>query len=127
MKKTNKIVALTDYIENFTDYIASENYKLLINYSKTKTQDLSVKLLTSFIKSYIHLVVLEVFIQKPGMKLSKQEHFNYTSANFNQIKLLIQSAVAEGFNQAVLDFTSQNMDYYCIIKPMPEPINKEMC
>jgi len=57
---------------------------------------------------------------------TKEEMLNFAMKNFAALKVSIQESVAAGFQGAVSTFSGQQVDYYCQVKPIPEPINKRM-
>jgi hypothetical protein len=46
-----------------------------------------------------------------------------TMREFGEMKSLIQMAVAGGFEAALGSYSGEFLEYYCIIKPVPEPLS----
>lgn len=46
---------------------------------------------------------------------------------FPGIKELLQTSVANGVQTGVLNCSGEEIEYYCLIKQTPDPVNKKLC
>jgi hypothetical protein len=114
-------------IDAMINDIAVETVKILNATTSSYNPVSRRRILAIFIKNVIQITVLDALQEKPSGKPSKEEHYAFTSKNFQFIKGDIQNMVAEGFNKALNKFSGKDPDYYCQIKPFPEPKNKLVC
>jgi len=56
-----------------------------------------------------------------------QAKHDWCYASYEDAKLRVQSAVSAGFQAAMLTFSGKSCEYYCLVKPVPESVNKQPC
>jgi hypothetical protein len=122
----NKIIDL-QWVENFTDNVAQESIKLLKAYGSSKANKHKVDLLKQFLVSYVKLIVYHAVAKLPDTILSEKDSFKFARENYKSIKIDIQDAVADGFQQAIVPFANADVDYYCNISTVGDPINTKIC
>lgn len=78
------------------------------------------------IKHLIKCILVDTTVRNiKGLKSAKERVQGSTKA-LTYTKTLIQEAVAEGFMITFKEYYGQELDYYCQIKPVPEPISREL-
>jgi hypothetical protein len=122
-KNHEMVVSLDEWVDNFTSYIAAENIKLIRSYGADKGDKALKKLYVSFLKNYLENVVLGVLTDYPKEMMDDREIYEYVSGHFKDLKYNIQIEIADAFNDAMAKFSGHYMDYYCEIKPVPEPVS----
>jgi len=124
-KNHEMVVSLDEWVDNFTSYIAAENLKLIRSYGADKGDKALKKLYVSFLKNYLETVILAVLSDYPKEMMDDKEIYEYVSGHFKDLKYDIQNEIALAFNDAVSKFSGQYLDYYCEIKPIPEPASNK--
>jgi len=80
-----------------------------------------------FLNKYIQLSLFAALNTPPTKKLSNEEKIQYVQKNFAMVKLDVQEAVAQAFQEEMSRFIGRHMEYFCQIMPIPEPANKQLC
>lgn len=122
----NNSIVLKSYIEEFASMMAVESYKLIKLESKNNKNKVDRDISTKFLKHFIKKIVFDSLTELTNKNMSSKEAYTVTKASFLDIKVKIQEEVARGFEEAFLHYTGQQIDYYCDVRVIPEPINKEM-
>lgn len=94
--------------------------------SATRKQDEGVDTEVLFLKLFIEALVTKVLDDRAVKSLPKQEQFNVVKKNYETLKLCIQEAVAVGFQDAIQRFAKMPIEYYCLIKTVPEVTNNRV-
>ena len=81
--------------------------------------------LTGIIASYVAVTLREE--PKGAAKMSKREQAAFAENNFKEIKAMLQKVVADGVSNGVLNWSGQDIEYYCLIKMTPDPVNGRPC
>lgn len=81
----------------------------------------------NFIARFVGVLTHEALRAKPKGKLNKEEQYKFVEGNFMKVKASLQECVAAGVQGAVSTFSGRKVEYYCVIKPVPEPVNKQLC
>ena len=55
----------------------------------------------------------------------EKERFQKVCDNMAVAKVNIQNAISDGFQLAVRKFTQTDIEYYCVIKPVPTTVQKK--
>lgn len=129
MSKNIQEIPLEKLVSGFTDTLAKETLKFLTSYGPiVKNKPIASKIVTFYIASFVNKVVMEALMRATKLGITDDAKlFALTAKDFAYIKEMIQNGVAEGFKRALSKFNGQIVDYYCIIKPVPDPVNKEPC
>lgn len=117
--------------QKFIDEIASgfvkENVRALNVQQDRLGEELVVKITMSFLAGLIAAVVLKSLDHSGKESYTKKQLHDIVYKRFGDIKLDIQNAVAAGFQGAMFTFSGESTEYYCQIKPVPDPINTRPC
>lgn len=114
---------INSYVKDLSNTISRETFKLLKTH--TGSEKITTLLIDSFIRDLISLVILDSLNAYKSKKMSKKQSYEFTHEKFNEIKTAIQNSVADSFTQAFKEFSNMTVDYYCVIRPTPPPVNKE--
>lgn len=125
MSKNNKeLVVLKDWANEYGCFIARESQKLLEACGRSQGEA-GLKLLTiEFFSHFVEHMVLSSLKEFSDKGLTNKVAYDKTSRNFMALKSVIQSSIAEGFEQAFFKFTGKQAEYYCQISLVPEAVNK---
>lgn len=124
MSDSTKITT-TVKLEELANVLAYENYKLFL--SKSKSKDLVMQLLLTFTKHFIKYTLLHSLENSTEESMTKPEKYIATRDSFAKTKGELQTFISDAFSDTFKDWAGQDVDYYCIIKPIGEPINKKPC
>lgn len=73
------------------------------------------------IARFVGALVYRTLTEQPAINKSPGEHEAYVMKNMADLKNQLQNAVAAGFQNAMTAFSGNTVEYYCLIKPVPEP------
>lgn len=119
-------IVISDYIAQFTKFLSTETYKLIKITAKSKGgRDTLSRMVGSSIKYLIEAAVTDTLKDSLDPKLDKLGAYNMAVRNLTDFKQYIQIDVADGFTLAMTKFSKKNIEYYCLIKPIPEMPTKE--
>lgn len=122
----SKNLVLDSWINEMSELIAKETNGLIKTLGRPK--DASVRLSVSVLQESVRLVILDVLTQHSERNdITREEVYVITKENFSGLKIQVQNSIARGFEQAFGEFTGRSVEYYCVINPVPEAINKEAC
>lgn len=130
LMKTFKITRTSeDIIEEFSRAMAKESMVLVSTFCKSASKDTMAlrRHATNFISQYIELLLSDALRDYPKTGATQKEQMTQVSGNFKDIKQEIQQQIANAFTRVMEGYSGMDIDYYCLIKPLPEPINKHMC
>ncbi len=116
---------LNSWVEEFGSFIAEETSKLIRTCAKPKGEGLVEKLTQNFLENMIENVVMDALTKHAD--LPPHQAYSATKDAVAQAKSNIQTAIAIGFEKAFHKFSGREVEYYCQIHLVPEPINKEFC
>lgn len=126
MTEKNRVVK--NYSADLAKKLVTEVNKYLDEAEVRHGADFSKDLLERFICTFIGFEVHKTLTDRPdGKRLTKKEEFDFTSKNFADMKVLCQEAISGAFSIAMTNYSGQSVEYYCQIKAVPPPINKEPC
>ena len=114
-------ITYTSQANDFVDYLSEETFKLL----EGKSRNVSVQrdLATRYISSFLASVIIERLNELPEGEFTERQQYDFTAANFSEVKADVQNAVATAFEEALSAFAGKPVQYYCQVKPVPEPLN----
>ncbi len=64
---------------------------------------------------------------KDEVLYTQDELLKFAETNFASIKAMLQNSIANGVQSGILSWSGQEVEYYCLIKPTPDPINDRPC
>jgi len=112
-------------IDEIAKVIAAETFNIIKSLPK-EGSDPTIPIVSRSLKFYLEKVILHVLLRKYGKNVTDEEAYQITHANFLELKNELQDNIAQAFDDAFIQFVGKKMDYYCIINPFPNPVNKEI-
>jgi hypothetical protein len=113
-------------INDYASTMATETLKIFKE--KGAKKGVAGQITALYLTYFIEALVLEALGRYADEEmLTEKERYTYTRENFINAKTVIQNAVASGFEQAFTLHGEGNFEYYCVVAPTPEPLNKEPC
>lgn len=109
--------------------LATKVFKALLE-EKEKIGEENYRLAFSmFISGLLSAFVNVSLLQRPKDEIlySQEELIKFAETNFQNIKALLQTSVANGVQSGILSWSGQEIEYYCLIKPTPSPVNDKPC
>lgn len=77
-------------------------------------------LISGLIASYATMALPE----KPDSRLPPDKNKEIATKRYKELKDNLEAAIATGFGTAVQAATKWDIEYYCVLKMVPEPQNK---
>lgn len=74
-----------------------------------------------FISLFIETIVSRTLNNKANAGTSKHQHAENLKTNYARVKFGVQESVALGFQEAMQRFSKQDIEFYCTVKPVPDP------
>lgn len=91
-----------------------------------KTQEQMHDLCAQFMMHFIGALVFQALKDRPKGGSKKQvDLLDHNYRSFAGVKMKIQDAVANGVQDAMTAYSGHPIEYFCDIRPVPEPINKK--
>ena len=102
---------------------------ILTELSETLTEDEFKEVYTQALAKTVSGLVYGSLIEPPRkvVQEGKKAHIKWMESSFLDAKARIQAAVAAGFQGAIKAYSDMDVEYYCEVKLVPEPLNKEPC
>ena len=120
MSKKKNFQSQTDFVDEFSEVLVVETFKLMAAKGKTVGNDIALAFLSKFVGVYIHQALSD-----PGVDLiTSQEKYEHAAECFKQAKEDVTHMVAVGVGGAMKAFSGKDVEYYCTLRVMPEPVNK---
>ncbi len=94
--------------------VGEENYRLAFS-----------MFLSGMIASFLNVGLMQR--PKDEALYSQEELSKFAEQNFTDMKALLQTSVANGVQSGILSWSGMEIEYYCLIKPTPDPINIKPC
>lgn len=106
-----------------TDVLDAINTQARIH-GKEFGSDLSIH----FVACYFGAVAFNTLNYQPREKVTKEKMYDIVSTKYRELKIRMSEAVASGFTGAMRTHTGkQELEYYCVVKPVPPVANKKPC
>lgn len=122
-----KTLDLNEWVDNFSTFMADEALKMIRAQGLKKGPEVYKALAVHFMARVLTSTVFDVLNERPVDKLGKKQLLEYNKNAFANFKEDIQEAVAMSFGTALEHYSGSKLEYYCTIKPVPAPLNKEPC
>ncbi len=126
-KKTTIVKTDEDNIDELSSMMAKGFLDILNAQVKVRGDHDARELYTHFIAKLVGGIVYNSLTDLPGDVKGKEAQYNWTVKSFDNAKDRMQEAVSAGFQLALTKYTGVRTEYYCQIKPVPEPVNKQPC
>lgn len=127
LKSSKDLPTLTDWCEGFAHKAALDLYQLFEEERNKVGADNYKHLTATFLAGFISALVFRSLAYMPEGIKSDKDKCNYAMESFGDLKVRVQEAVAAGFAGGMRTWSGKDVDYFCQVKVVPEPINKEMC
>lgn len=121
--KQVKILDLNAWIESFSAFMADETLKVLRANCAKRGPDVSRALCIHFLARVLSSTVLDTLHERMENPQSEAEALRFNQKQFAELKIQVQDAVALSFQTAMSHYTGRQVEYYCTIKPVPDPVN----
>jgi len=114
--------------ESYTQQLSRETVnKLFAFYSGVAPDNCALRQnLMIFVNEFIQIVIAQAlsdFDPCARKKRKMKQVFN----NFTVLKENLQEQIANSFSQAMHKYAGQDIDYYCLIKQVADPVNNHPC
>jgi hypothetical protein len=120
MAKDKKVaVSLNDWMDEYVENTAKAITQSLNSQADMIGDDHTRTLAVSLIATLIGTVLYKELKLKANTGKSRAEMSEEVMNRFADTKLLMQQAVSTGFETAMTKFTGQPIEYYCLIKTVP--------
>lgn len=107
--------------EEFTRVLAGETLKMLRDLG---TEDSAEKVISLYLSSFVQNLVNHALSDEVIKADTKRKQYLQAKRSFTNVKSNIEFSVSSGFQNGLSDFAGEFVGYYCIIRPIPESINK---
>lgn len=125
--KNNKpLVTLEQWSEKVTGDLAYEVFQALEDHALLVTPEVHRNMMMQFLASYVSAVCYRSLAYIPEGIVDKEEQYKYAKDSFGDIKVKICEAVAAGVGGGMATWSGKIVDYYCLIKVVPEPESKSV-
>jgi len=128
-KKKEKTVSIEEWSRGFGSKLAYQVISAMVAQKETVGEEnfkmITMTFIAGFISALLNTLMREEMPSED--KLTIEEKYKIAESNFEDFKLRLQDSVAAGFQAGVLSWSGQTMEYYALIKPVPEPVNKRPC
>lgn len=124
MSNKTRILDINEWIDNYSTFMADEALKLLQAQGEKKGPEVHRALLIHFLARVLTNAVFNVLHERPKSETAtKKEILEHNKKNFSEFKEQVQDMVALSFQTAMSHYGGKTMEYYCQIRPVPEPVN----
>lgn len=125
-KQSKQLATIEEWCEKFTSDLATEVYYALEDQLEMVGDDAYNAMLAQFLSGYVATICYRSLACMPEDLVDKKEQYEYAKKSFAAMKTRIQDAVSSGVSGGMKTWSGRMVDYYCQIKVVPEPVNKEM-
>jgi hypothetical protein len=117
------------WIKSFSKQMLSELFVMVNMQKEQKDPAVLRKLLNNFLSSFVGSMAITALSRTPAKTdsvNSKEELMKFTQANLLSVKQDIAEAVSLGFEAALYNYSGKEIEYYCTIKPVSQPVSKKV-
>lgn len=116
-----------EYVTKHSRHMVEQVLQYIEKQQKAKDAKTSTSILMHFIAGLTSAIVFSSLKSQPKDEkpMSNKQLHDFVMKSFLDTKLSMQEAVAAGFQGGMNTFSGQNIEYYCCIKTVPEPLNKK--
>ncbi len=127
IKNSPTVITVQQYTEGLALDLTKQIMDLVNRYETKVGKGTGIRFVSAFLKNFIGGTALTVLSRELDQDEPTEEDVQSTMKEFGGFKSDVQDAIATGFGDAMFQFSGRNMDYYCQITPVPEPINDKPC
>jgi hypothetical protein len=120
------LISLDEYREAVAKHLLEKIFKLLLTEEQKYGNVFVLKVVDKLVTGIIGGMLYRELTMTPPL-LEKEEQYEFTKAAFSKYKSGVQEAVALAFQGAMTQWSGKSVEYYCQVKPVPEPTNKYEC
>jgi hypothetical protein len=114
------------FVDDFAKLMAAETYKLMKHKEKEVNLGTTEAFMVATIKHLVNHTLLHVLTSKRYQLMEKAQINKAIYKDYLKIKNDLENGIADGFNMAVLGFSPETpIDYFCLVRDMGKPANKE--
>lgn len=118
-----KTLDLNEWIDSFSAFMADETLKILRLNTEKRGPEVGRALCIHFLARIMTSTVLESLHMRLENPKTEEDALKYNQKCFAELKTQIQDAVSLSFQTAMSHYTGRQVEYYCQIKPIPEPLS----
>jgi len=122
----NDEVSLREWMEEYTRSVIGAVLTGLNDQKKTIGEENVKYLALSLVECLVGSVMYQQYRLQKELIGSKKTKENKALDDIGEVKGLMQEAIAGGFEAAMKKFTGQTIEYYCVIRPVPASLSKEL-
>lgn len=126
-KQSKELASLDEWCEKFTQDLATEVYHALEDNLEFVGEKAYLNMLAQFLSGYVAAITYRSLAAMPESIVDRKEQCKYAENSFRDMKTRICNAVSAGVSGGMKTWSGQEVDYYCLIKVVPEPASKEIC
>jgi len=128
-RKAARFISPEDWSAKLGIDLANKVFQALLQERETVGEDNYRMAYSMFLSGIISAFVSVGLRQKPQDEslYSQEEIVKFAENNFGTIKTLLQTSVANGVQSGIMTWSGQEIEYYVLIKPTPDPINSKPC
>lgn len=125
--KVKQPETLVEWCEDFSRKAAIDVYTMFEEERDKVGAENHRHLTVTFLAGFVSALVYRSLANIPDSIKSDEERCQYANDSFSDLKMRIQEAVASGFSGGMRTWSGRTVDYYCQVKVVPEPKNKDFC
>lgn len=126
INQSKELATLNEWCEKYTTDLATEVYHALEDNREFVGEESYKRMLAQFLSGYVAAITYRSLAFRPKDVVDKEAQFKYAKESFAAMKTMICDAVAAGVSGGMGSWSGKQVEYYCLIKVVPEPVNKEM-
>lgn len=124
MAKDKSDVRIKEWAETFSAPVIAEIIKVLRAEEKRMGGMAKNELMATFVTGFVGSLMYNSLVEYHGYAETDKQQLEITQKNFAATKERLCEAVAQAFTAAMGNFSGRRVDYYCQVKPFPEPQNR---
>lgn len=120
-----KNILIESLVDEMAEEMSKETVKVLTQVGKPK--QMVRPLMLKFLNFYIRSMIMTALNEYKVKKIKDSEAYEYTRQNFLDLKINLQKEIGTAFEDAFKLYSGRaEVEYYCVINPVPEPISKSL-
>lgn len=122
--KNVKILDINDWIDDYSTFMADEALKLIDAQGNKRGPEVKRALIIHFMARVLTSTVFTVLHERPEKVKDKKERLDFNKKNYAEFKEQICEMIGMSFSTALSHYSGKSIEYYCVIKPIPDPLSK---
>lgn len=119
-------VSFQQWAEDFSVLLTNETFKLIDSKNKSNGPEAGRYVATTYLARFVGTLLFRTLTERNQLNTTKEEQEDFVMKNAAELKTAIQEAVSMGFQSAMTQFSGRQIEYYCQIKPVPEPVSNKV-